>query len=108
MSDNEYTAPALTDRQVAAIQASLKDVARLTAKTSLSLNSQALLVQDMAYIHGLHTATTAFLSVVEDIPIPTMVRYAAKPDERSDDLHAMVLVDLDQYRAPTDLSGLEA
>lgn len=107
-AENPYTADPLTESQIEAITTTLRDVARNTTKASLTFNQQTLLVQDMAYVHSLHIATGRFLAAIEDIPIPTLVRYAAKPDGRSDDLHAMALVDLDQYRAPDDLRGLDA
>lgn len=100
-------APALTPDQIDQFQALLKDVARLTTKASLTLNQQTLLVQDVAYIRALGLACQQVVDLAEGVGnTQTLIRYAARPDEAADDLYAQRLVDLAQFRAPTDLRGL--
>lgn len=101
-----YEAPPLEIFQQVTVQSRLAAVGKANSRTHLALCTQTLLIQHIANIRALRTACDQALEAVERVPTETLVRYAVRPDPEA--LEALPqLVDLTQFRAPTDLRGLE-
>lgn len=103
---SDFTAPAMdhvTQRHLTGV---LGDAQRNVNRAQIGLSAQQLLVQTVANLRAAREAIDHALDVVAEIPVPTLVRYAVRPDPNLPTGPPQI-IDLDSFRAPTDLRGIE-
>lgn len=93
----------LTDEQAVLLQTSLGSILRVSNRMMFAMLDQTLLVQTLANAKALHAATSRMSEVIDSISVETQCRYITRPEGES-----IKIVDLNSFRAPTDLRGLEA
>ena len=108
MTEEAFVADPLTEEQLLAIKTRLAALQEWISRAAAADWSTTLLIQTVANARALRSECDRFIRVVEHIPTETMVRYAVQPAAESMELGTPPrIVDLNDFRAPTDLRGLE-
>lgn len=103
--EQPYEAPALHLIQEGEIADALTQVRRDLERAHAGLNIQVLLVQTVANLRAVKSTVDRLLEETDEVSIETLVRYINRPDPAGSG--RVQLVDLNDFRAPTDLRGLE-
>lgn len=98
-----FEAPPLIPEQAHRIQVHLSAVERNALRVMTTLGSQHLLIQHVANVRALRTACHLLLTEVEPLDHTTLIRYVVRDGPSC----GFEVVDLNSFRAPTDLRGLE-